>query len=261
MSALTLADGTTLALSGPERAPVLFLHGGAGTARRHWGGPMTRLPGRYRPFGIDLRGHGASTGEITGGLTQVVDDVLDVLRATSGDGGVHVVGFSMGGCAALKAALREPHHFRSLTLLGVHARLPAGVDAQSKQRFTEWATLEVDRLRGHHRDGRDWAGFLANLTALQNDVSDEELRLLEVPVLVVHGDRDEYVPVGCALHLASLLPNAELSVLPDARHLAHQDCPELFDVVLHRFLDGVERSVSPSVMSTPPPANPQGVQR
>lgn len=242
MSTVTLTDGTTLALAGPAPSPVIFLHGGAGTTRLHWSGPMSRLPSRYQPIGVDQRGHGASAGKITGGLAQLADDLLEVLRATGGEGGVHVVGFSMGGCSALRAALREPHRFRSLTLLGVHARLPAVVDAQAKQRFTEWATTEAGRLRRHHSDGNDWAGFLSDLTMLQNDVSDDELRQLRIPVLVVHGDRDEYVPAECALHLASTLPNASLAVLPGAGHLAYQDCPDVFDLLLLRFLDGVDRS-------------------
>lgn len=259
MRTVALRDGAILAVSGPRPVPVLFLHGGAGTATLHWGGPIGRLPSRYRPFGIDLRGHGSSSGEIAGGLSQLADDVLEVLR-TAPEGGVHVVGFSMGGCSALRAGLREPELFRSLTLLGVHARLPAGVDADVKDRFREWASAEVSRLRGHHRDGRDWSRFLASLTTLQNDVSDDELRRLQVPVLVIHGDRDEYVPVGCALHLAETLPNAQLSVLPGARHLAHQDRPELFDLVLHRFLDGVEDALGRPGTTRTDYSRPQGDQ-
>jgi pimeloyl-ACP methyl ester carboxylesterase len=260
MKAVALSDGTTLAVCAPQPRPVLFLHGGAGTAILHWGGPMSRLPSRYDPVGVDLRGHGASTGEIVGGLGQLADDVLGVLRALPATGGVHVVGFSMGGCSALRAALQEPQHFRSLTLLGVHARLPAGVDADAKARFQQWASTDAGRLQGHHRQARDWTGFLASLTDLQNDVSDDELRRLEIPVLVVHGDRDEYVPVGCALHLAEMLPNAQLSVLPGARHLAHQDGPELFDLVLRRFLDGVEGALSRPAMAAPHEDRSQGDQ-
>jgi pimeloyl-ACP methyl ester carboxylesterase len=241
VTTVELRDGAVLAFNAVSGTPVVFLHGGAGTAALHWAETMRRMPARFDPVGVDLRGHGASSGALDGGLDQLGQDLLEVLDQPRFLSGAHVVGFSMGGCSALRAAIQRPERFRSLTLVGTHARLPEGVGAESKRRFTAWATESAGQLRDHHDAGTDWQRFLGDLTALQNDVADEELLRLRLPVLVVHGDRDEYVPVSCAVHLATVIPEAELAVLPAACHLAHRDHPELFDLILHRFLDRVDR--------------------
>ena len=241
MTSVRISDGAVLALTGVETSPVVFLHGGAGTAALHWGRRMRQLPARYEPIGVDLRGHGTSTGDIVGAnLESIARDVEEVLTALGRPGGCHVVGFSMGACAALRAAISNPGHFRSLTLVGAHGRLPGGMARDSHQRFSRWATAEGQGLARFHPGAPPWPEFIAALAEMENDIPAEALPTLLVPTLVVHGDRDEFVPVRCALDLFEALPDAELAVLPAAGHLAQDDQRNLFDHVLSAFLDRVE---------------------
>jgi len=241
MTSVRISDGAVLALTRVETSPVMFLHGGAGTAALHWGRRMRQLPARYEPIGVDLRGHGASTGDIVGAnLDRIARDVTEALTALGRPGGCHVVGFSMGACAALRAAISNPCHFRSLTLVGAHGRLPAGMARDSHQRFTQWATAEGRGLARFHPGAPPWPEFIAALGEMENDIPAEALPTLLVPTLVVHGDRDEFVPARCALDLFEALPDAELAVLPAAGHLVQDDQKNLFDQVLSAFLDRVE---------------------
>jgi pimeloyl-ACP methyl ester carboxylesterase len=241
MTGVKISDGAVLALTLVETKPVVFLHGGAGTAALHWGRRMHQLPARYEPIGVDLRAHGGSTGEIVGAnLDRIARDVTEALTALGRSGGCHVVGFSMGACAALRAAISDPGQFRSLTLVGAHGRLPGGMGRDSHRRFAQWATGEGQGLARFHPGAPPWPEFIAALAEMQNDIPAEALPTLLVPTLIVHGDRDEFVPVRCALDLFEALPDAELAVLPGAGHLAQDDRKELFDHVLSAFLDRVE---------------------
>jgi pimeloyl-ACP methyl ester carboxylesterase len=58
------------------------------------------------------------------------------------------------------------------------------------------------------------------------------VRRFDGPVLVVHGERDEIVPVAHGRTLAAASPRAQLQVLP----CGHNDCPRPWSAV-HRFLD------------------------
>ena len=51
------------------------------------------------------------------------------------------------------------------------------------------------------------------------------LRELDVPTLVLHGDRD-FIPSDVARHIAAAMPHARLVVLPDCGHFAYLERPE-----------------------------------
>lgn len=68
----------------------------------------------------------------------------------------------------------------------------------------------------------------------------EDLKRIEVPVLVVHGDDDQIVPVGASAMLSSkLLKNGTLKICPGADHrlsVTHQD---KFNTDLLAFIRGL----------------------
>jgi non-heme chloroperoxidase len=46
----------------------------------------------------------------------------------------------------------------------------------------------------------------------------EDLKTIDVPTLILHGDVDQIVPVGNAYRSSKLIPNATLKVYPGAPH-------------------------------------------
>lgn len=58
---------------------------------------------------------------------------------------------------------------------------------------------------------------------------------IDVPVLVLWGERDTWIPVDRAHRLAAI-PGAELGLIPDAGHLIQLDAPVALSVALHRWL-------------------------
>jgi non-heme chloroperoxidase len=64
-----------------------------------------------------------------------------------------------------------------------------------------------------------------------------DLRKIDVPVLVVHGDDDQIVPIDAAGRLsAEIIPDAQLKIYPGAPHGVAQTQPDLFNADLLSFI-------------------------
>ncbi|GGI07598.1 alpha/beta hydrolase [Egicoccus halophilus] len=203
---LVAADGTELAgthLPGPAAAPgaVLLLHGFAANRRKP---AYARLAdGLARSCGVlalDLRGHGGSSGQCTLGDAEVADVAAGVrwLRAY-GYRRVALLGASMGGTAALHAVatgvavdavatVSAPGWFhdppRTAPLRRLHALW------QSPLQRAGLRTLVGVHLAAPER----WRGP-AHPVEMVRDVA--------VPLLVVHGEDDDYFPVEDAAALVA----------------------------------------------------------
>lgn len=77
---------------------------------------------------------------------------------------------------------------------------------------------------------------------LRTDYRDR-LREVDVPTLVVHGERDAGVPVDVARDAARALPDARLVVVPGAGHWVQRDRPEAVEPAVLAFLEGVRAAV------------------
>ena len=113
---------------GAGTRPLLVVHGFTGS-RRDFARCRDDLARLGRTILPDLRGHGDSTntGDApTYTLAQLADDLVafcDALGIASCD----LLGHSMGGMAALRAALHAPERFASLILMDTAAHAPAGI--------------------------------------------------------------------------------------------------------------------------------------
>ena len=109
---------------------------------------------------------------------------------------------SMGGVLALQAALVRPQSVTHLVLCATSGGLPmAGLGAE------DWR----EGFPAAHPQLPDW--FVTDTT----DISGQ-LPALGHPVLLLWGDADPISPVAVGERLASLLPHAQLQVIPGADH-------------------------------------------
>jgi len=69
---------------------------------------------------------------------------------------------------------------------------------------------------------------IVELVEDQGSLAAAELHRIDLPVLVVAGDHDPFVPVGQAWELARQLPDSRLFVVPDCGHVAMAQQPALF---------------------------------
>jgi pimeloyl-ACP methyl ester carboxylesterase len=174
---------------------------------------------------FDQRGHGDSQGPMDGRALADVTAMAAVLRERLGDPEAPIAlrGSSMGGYLALVAA--APARARAVVAI-----CPASADG----------------LRRGLTEGR--FGFEADTPALDVFLAEhderEAIAALEAPVLLLHAEGDEQVPVEHSRELAQLTRSARsrLIAVPGGHHRSVQHDPELRAVSV-RF---IERCLAPA---------------
>lgn len=133
--ARTTADvnGRTVSLlrGGPNREPILFLHGGVPGRTLYCGG--AHLWADYLPRAAecrhvvapDLPGFGDSAGGEPYRIDRMAETVLALIESLK-LGPVHIVGHDEGGLIALAAALAAPKTVRSISIVASPAAAPTG---------------------------------------------------------------------------------------------------------------------------------------
>ncbi|SFR06464.1 Pimeloyl-ACP methyl ester carboxylesterase [Lentzea waywayandensis] len=243
-------DGTPFAyreIGLTEGVPLVFLHHFTAVLDDWDPAVVDGLAERHRVVLVDLRGVGSSGGTTPDSVEAMATDLAGFLRAL-GFGEVDLLGVSMGGMIAQVLAQQEPGLVRRMILAGTSPAGDAGpanalallqnalqqAAAEGKHpkhvlffsptaRSQEAADAFLARLneRTEDRDAEvtnETIGAQATALAKWEQSSPEGLTTVRQPVLVVNGDNDVMTPTISSFNLAKYLPNAQLSIYPDAGH-------------------------------------------
>ncbi len=201
---------------------------------------------------------------------------LGAVRAHVGDPPCVLFGHSMGCQVALEGYRQRPDQVRGLVLLcgsfgnvtstfqGIPLLdlvLPRLVDLAHKAPDVVravWSRLpprlalslalkagEIDpeRVRAEdmlpylaHMTHVDFPMFLRMLRAAGEHTAGDLLPAVDVPVLVIAGERDSFTPAFLAAAMAETLPRGELLIVPGGTHVAPLEQPELIDARIGAFL-------------------------
>jgi len=205
------------------------------------------IAAEHRVIAFDNRGVGASKGRTPASVAAMARDAVAFIRALGFDQ-VDLLGFSLGGFVAQVIAQEEPQLVRKVVLAGtgpaggdgidkvtpitIRAMLKGGLtfkDPKTYLFFTRTpngkaaARKFLKRLK-ERTDDRDKAfspvAFRAQLKAINAWATQQpsDLSSIRQPVLVANGDQDLMVPSSNSVDLARRLPNARLTLYPDAGH-------------------------------------------
>jgi pimeloyl-ACP methyl ester carboxylesterase len=202
---LGTADGLAYSLWLPEGDPwagIVILHGAGSAKENHHDFARAARAAGLAAICFDQRGHGATGGALDG---RVLEDVATV-AAKLGDVPLAVRGSSMGGYLAILAA-------QKLDARAAVAICPASADGLARGlRNREFAfdadVPSLDAFLGEHP-------------------LDAAVERLDVPLLLLHAEGDERVPVAHSRQLAALAPRAEIVVVPGGHHRSVQHDAEL----------------------------------
>jgi pimeloyl-ACP methyl ester carboxylesterase len=227
-------EGDTFVLvCGPEDAPPLVLLHGSGTNATMWMGDVTVWAKHFRVHAVDMIGEPGLSAPARPPLDSPayalwLDDVLDHLGLEH----AAVTGASLGGWLALDYATRRPDRVERLALL-----CPGGIGRQKVgfllkvllyKPFGQWGTRRSIRAVAgiDARATPEIAEYLALMFTHflpRRDrlpvFSDEALRKLTMPVLVIVGGRDAMMDShDTAKRVNRTVPHASVTVLPEVAH-------------------------------------------
>jgi pimeloyl-ACP methyl ester carboxylesterase len=224
---------------------VVLLHSGVGDSRQ-WRRQVAGLAGAFEIVAPDLPGYGDEPMPTE--PFSFVDFVSPLLPGA-------LVGNSLGGGIALRTALARPELVERLVLIAPGmpdwewsqelrehwAREEEAFDRGDLERATElnldfWIAPEHrDELRPQIRRSLEVEVATPQPELRWPDL--EPLASLEVPTLVVVGDRDKSDFQGIARRIADEAPGARLEVVEGAGHLVGVDRPDELNALLRGFLE------------------------
>jgi dipeptidyl aminopeptidase/acylaminoacyl peptidase len=170
-------------------------------------------------FRFDFFGHGESGGkfeEVT--TSEAVDDVLGAIKflKESGYKKIGLMGSSFGGMASILAASRVDDLYVLALKSPVSDYSSLFQDHQNEQevkKIKEKGFTYITDIEGKKR--RLNISFFIDA---QKADAYEAAKKIKIPALIVHGDKDDSVPVEQSQRTASLMENCRLEVIEGADH-------------------------------------------
>jgi pimeloyl-ACP methyl ester carboxylesterase len=200
--------------------PLVLLPGGGSTIDSTYGRVLPLFARHRRVIAVEEQGHGRTTDrDAPVRFDTSADDVaalLGQLQVAKAD----VMGFSNGASVAMQIAIRHPALVRTLVFASSMTKrsgvAPQFWESMARATFEDMpqplkdAFLKVNpdprKLRAMHDKDVERMQHFA-------EISDDEVRTVTAPTLVLVGDRDVPTPEH-AVELTHLLPHARLIVLP-----------------------------------------------
>lgn len=238
--------------------PLILLHGGFG-AGETLGPVLPALAETRRVIAVDLQGHGR-TADIDRPLRpeHLADDLAGLI-AFLGLPGADLMGYSLGGLAALRTAIQHPGLVNRSVVVSDPCRRSGNhpeVVAQMDQLHPDLAEMmKQSPIYEHYAKvaprPEDWPVLVAKMgDLLQQDYDwTDEVRGISAPTMLVFADADAtrpdhivefYALLGGGLHDAgvdgSARPASRLAILPGTSHYDLLFSPLLAPAVIP-FLD------------------------
>ncbi|MFO0996151.1 MAG: alpha/beta fold hydrolase [Alphaproteobacteria bacterium] len=250
-------------------SPVVFIHG-LGMDQHMWAGQVHALADRYRVITYDLIGHGESVKRAGPYSLAMFDEQLQVLADACGIERFALIGFSLGGLIAQTFALAHPQRLHALVIMNAvydrnaeeraavlaraHAIAESGPAATIDTALERWLTPGFRRARPDVETAvrrrvmtNDPACYAAAYRVFAEADAELAGRLhaIRCPALVITGENDSGSHPAMAKRMADAIPGAELTILPESRHLAPMEDPDTMNAALLDFLERASKATRP----------------
>lgn len=201
--------------------PLVVLHGGIVGSSFEMAPFIDSLSKHYQVIAVSTRGHGKSEmGSETPSYLRKAQDVQAIIKAVTKDS-VIVLGFSDGAYTGYFLAQKYPEKVKKLIAIGA---------GEWKQGFrtldnTRKALFSLDSLYFKQQlalmpEPEKFDHWLQTVNNYYNGLSigKETLGKIKCPVLVMAGEKDQNAPLKTVIAGYEMIPNAQLSIIPNAPH-------------------------------------------
>jgi len=232
--------------------PLVLIHASLATGAGNWKAYVPYLSTHFRLIMPDQRGHGRTInpqGEIR--LPTLTDDLVAFIKALNLEK-PFLCGWSTGGDIGLDIAMRYPDCVSRLIVGGVTLRVTEaaietlkamGLEGPGQINFeqTEKAIPELTEVwkKDHSQSPSHWKELLTQVSfEMINPTlpTEDDLKQISIPTLIIWGDRDQFLPVEDAVELYRLIPKAQLAVVPNADHFVTRTNVKLFAELVKEFI-------------------------
>jgi pimeloyl-ACP methyl ester carboxylesterase len=264
-----MVDGVRLRLrdTGPRDAPSVILLHGFGASLDTWESWSKVLSAQYRVIRFDLPGFGLTGADPTGDYTnareiKILTDLMDQLGVARAS----LVGNSMGGWIGWNFAAQHPDRvtrlvlvspagfagpgfaydhvsqtpliMRALAYVAPPRRLLKGALASAYARLDDLSEATVTRYQDLLLAPGVRQAIVARASQLILHDPAPTLARIEVPTLLLWGEKDRLIPIANAADYLRDLPHATLVRLPNLGHVPFEEDPVGSLAPLQHFLAG-----------------------
>src|SRR5215211_7053753 len=221
----------------PQRTFV-FIHGFGGQAAQ-WHYQLQKFSLENRVIALDLRGHGLSDKQVSGfDMPQLIHDLETALTLLKVKGKFVLVGHSYGGAIATEYALKNPDRVERLILMATAGEfklqpmlktalsLPIWLLKIIEPFTRKWLFAPPQVLKQFYFENMaQWNGW-------------EKFKELEVPTLVIRGNRDLVFERARFEKVNEAVPGGEDVDIGVSGHLVMLERKEAVNRAIERFLEG-----------------------
>jgi pimeloyl-ACP methyl ester carboxylesterase len=235
-----------------QGAPIVVLHG-AYMDIPTMGRIIPKLAETHRVYALELQGHGRTT-DIDRPITydNLADDVASFMQAV-GLEKADIFGYSMGGQAGLRLAIRHPAKVNRLVAASVSYDLRGWQPEFTAfiPQMTVEGMLQMPFFKEQADRKPGFRNLIAKLIQLEKEPMawEAEVRQLKMPVLVIAGDADvstlehnvalfKLLGGGVMGDMGKPLPASRLAIMPATSHTAVITQVELLHGFIEPFLKG-----------------------
>jgi pimeloyl-ACP methyl ester carboxylesterase len=243
--------------------PVVLLHGAFMTITSNWKAPwgngamdwIAELSKTRKVIAVEMQGHGRTADiERDISLENLADDVaalLDYLKIPKAD----VMGYSLGGGAAIQCAIRHPEKVRKIVIISFAFRS----DGWVKEKNDAMPKITPEAFKGSPIETEyknlsptpdKFADFVNHLKAAATkpyDFGADKFKAAKAPMFFIHGDADgvqiEHIAEMFSLkgggNSGDLGPRSasRVTILPDTTHVALMSRGQTIIPMINDFLD------------------------
>jgi pimeloyl-ACP methyl ester carboxylesterase len=221
--------------------PLILLHGGLGSIA-NFEKCIPGLAAHYKVIALDSPGHGRSGKTNTLSYNLLSDYISKFIDHLDFDS-IYVMGWSDGGVVGLLLAAERPDKVKKLIAVGANTRL----DGLSDQSISWTQNEMITSLK----NDKEWVKYYLSITPDPENIDnyllntqkmwltdvyipETKLRLMQVPTMLVQGDRDE-IKIDHIAEVYRQIQNGQLCILPNTSHFVFSEKPNLINSLAFDF--------------------------